>query len=171
MKAGHEGRFSERPMDLIVWRHADAGDAEADSAADLDRRLSERGRKHAERMARWLCARLPERFTVLSSPAARARETAETLGAKVRIDERLGPDADVADYVAALNWPEGPESRSRYVVLMGHQPAAGGLVSLMLCGQELPWTIRKGAACWLTTREREGRQQIVLRAAIAPDLI
>lgn len=158
-------------MDLIVWRHADAGDAEVDLAADLERRLSERGRKHAERMARWLRARLPERFTVLSSPAARARETAEALSDKVRIDDRLGPQADVADYVAALNWPEGPESRSRHVVLVGHQPVAGGLVSLLLCGEEQPWTIRKGAVFWLTTREREGRQQVVLRAAIAPDLI
>lgn len=158
-------------MDLIVWRHADAGDAEADPVTDFDRHLTERGRKHAERMARWLRGRLPERFTVLTSPAARARETAEALEAKVRIDERLGPDADVADYVAALNWPEGPESRSRYVVLVGHQPTAGGLVSLLLSGQEMPWTIRKGALCWLTTREREGRQQVVLRAALAPDLI
>lgn len=158
-------------MDLIVWRHADAGDAGTDPSVDFDRRLSERGRRHAERMARWLRARLPERFSVLSSPAARARETAEALGVKVRIDERLGPDADIADYLAASNWPEGSESRSRHVVLVGHQPAAGGFVGLLVSGHELPWTIRKGALCWLTLREREGRRQVVLRAALAPDLI
>ncbi len=38
------GDFRMTDMDLIVWRHADAGDAEADSASDAGRRLTERGR-------------------------------------------------------------------------------------------------------------------------------
>lgn len=164
------GVFRMTDMDLIVWRHADAGDAEADAASDAGRRLTERGRKQAERMARWLRARLPERYTVLSSPAARARETAEALGAKVRVDARLGPGADVAQCLAALEWPEGPETRSRHVVLVGHQPALGRLVSLLLSGEEADWSVKKGAIWWLTTREREGRAQVMLRAAISPDL-
>ncbi len=163
--------FRMGDMDLIVWRHADAGDAEADVARDLERRLTERGRKQAERMAHWLQARLPQRYLVLSSPAARARETAAMLGVKVRIDERLAPDADVAQYVAALNWPDGPGSRSRHVVLVGHQPVLGGLLSLLLCGHEATWSIKKGAIWWLSSREREGRDPLMLRAAIAPDLI
>lgn len=164
------GAFRMTDMDLIVWRHADAGDAVVDAAGDLDRHLTERGRKQAERMARWLQARLPERYAVLSSPAARARETAEALGVKVRADARLGPAADVAHALAALNWPEGPESRSRHVVLVGHQPMLGRLVSLLLSGQEADWSVKKGAIWWLSTREREGCDQVVLRAAISPDL-
>lgn len=164
------GAFRMNDMDLIVWRHADAGDAETDLASDAARRLTERGRKQAERMARWLQARLPERYTVLSSPAARARETAEALGAKVRVDARLGPGADVAHCLAALDWPQGPEARSRHVVLVGHQPTLGRLVSLLLSGEEADWSVKKGAVWWLTTREREGRAQVVLRAAISPDL-
>lgn len=157
-------------MDLIVWRHADAGDAAPEVAGDLERRLSERGRKQAERMARWLQARLPERYLVISSPAARARETADALGVKVRTDARLGPGADVAQALAALNWPEGPESRSRHVVVVGHQPLLGRLASLLLSGHEDDWSVRKGAILWLSSREREGREQVVLRAAISPDL-
>lgn len=157
-------------MDLILWRHADAGDPFADPAADLERRLSERGRKQAERVARWLQARLPERCLVLSSPAARTRETAAALGAKVKIDPRLAPGLDVADHLAALNWPEGPEMRMRHVVLVGHQPVLGRLASLLLSGSEADWSIKKGSIWWLSTREREGRAQIVLRAVIGPDL-
>lgn len=157
-------------MDLIVWRHADAGDAEANLANDLERRLTERGRKQAERMARWLHARLPERYAVISSPAVRARETANALGVKVRIDPRLSPEADVAHCVELLNWPEGSEARSRYVVIVGHQPMLGRLASLLLSGEEAPWSIRKGAIWWFSTREREGREQVVLRAAMAPDM-
>jgi phosphohistidine phosphatase len=164
------GALRMTDMDLIVWRHADAGDAAPDLASDAARPLTERGRKQAERMARWLQARLPERYSVLSSPAARARETAEALGVKVRIDERLAIGADVADVLAALNWPEGPESRSRYVVVVGHQPTLGRLVSLLMSGHEADWSIRKGAIWWLSSRAREGREQVVLRAVLPPDL-
>jgi len=158
-------------MDLIIWRHADAGDPVADPSADLDRRLTDRGRKQADRVARWLLARLPERYLVLSSPAARARETAAALGVKVKTDPRLAPDADVAHHLAALNWPEGPEARVRHVVLVGHQPQLGRLASLLLSGSEADWSVKKGSIWWLSTREREGRAQIVLRAVIGPDLV
>ncbi|MCM5571715.1 histidine phosphatase family protein [Burkholderiaceae bacterium FT117] len=158
-------------MDLILWRHADAGDAVDDPKVDLERRLTDRGRKQADRVARWLLARLPERYLVLASPAARARETAAALGVKARTEPRIAPGLDVADHLAALNWPEGPEGRTRYVVLVGHQPALGRLASLLLSGAEADWSVKKGAAWWLSTREREGRAQIVLRAVIGPDLV
>jgi len=163
--------FGMPDMDLILWRHADAGDAVDDSAADLERRLTDRGRKQADRVARWLLARLPERYIVVSSPAPRARETAAALGVKVRVDERLAPGSDVVHHLAALNWPDGLEARVRHVVLVGHQPAMGRMASLLLAGAEADWSIRKGAAWWLSTREREGRAQVVLRAVIAPDLV
>lgn len=158
-------------MDLILWRHADAGDSVDDPKADLERRLTDRGRKQADRVARWLLARLPERYLVLASPAARARETAAALGAKARTEPRIAPGLDVADHLAALNWPEGPEARMRHVVLVGHQPQLGRLASLLLSGNEADWSVKKGSIWWLSTREREGRAQIVLRAVIGPDLV
>ena len=157
-------------MDLILWRHADAGDSTSDAAADFQRRLTDRGRKQAERVGRWLQGRLPERYVLIASPAPRAAETAAALGGKLRTDVRLAPGADVADYLAALNWPGGPEARMRHIVLVGHQPTLGRLASLLLAGSEADWSIKKGAVWWLSTREREGQEQVVLRAAIAPDL-
>src|SRR5690606_24189168 len=101
----------------------------------------------------------------------RTRETAEALGGKLELDERLAPDVDVADHLAALNWPEGPGARVKHVVLVGHQPTLGRLASLLLSGTEADWSIRKGSVWWLSTREREGRAQIVLRAVIGPELV
>jgi phosphohistidine phosphatase len=157
-------------VDLILWRHADAGDSLDDPKADLERRLTGRGRKQAARVARWLQARLPERFVVLSSPAVRTRETAAALGVDARIDPRLAPDRGAAEHLAALNWPEGLEGKARHVVLVGHQPALGRLASRLLTGAEAEWSIKKGAIWWLSTREREGDAQVVLRTVIPPDL-
>jgi phosphohistidine phosphatase len=158
-------------MNLILWRHSDAGDSISDANADLARKLTDRGRKQAERMSEWLRARLPERYIVISSPALRARETAEALGAKVRLEPRLAPGSDVAHHLAALNWPEGTDTRVRHIVMVGHQPALGRLASLLMSGAEDDWSIKKGAVWWLSNREREGMARVVLRASIAPDLI
>ncbi|HWS74448.1 MAG TPA: histidine phosphatase family protein, partial [Quisquiliibacterium sp.] len=76
-------------MNLILWRHAEAEDAEP----DLERRLTARGRKQAKRMADWLNAQLPERFVVIASPAQRTRQTADALECEYRVDRRLSPDA------------------------------------------------------------------------------
>ena len=158
-------------MDLILWRHADAGDSVVDPVADLKRKLTDRGRKQSERAARWLQARLPERYVVLSSPALRTTETAAALGVKFKVDERLAPGSDVAPHLAAVNWPDGPEARVRHVIVVGHQPGLGRLASLLLAGAEADWSIKKSGIWWLSTRERGGKAQVVLRAAIAPDLI
>ncbi len=157
-------------IDLILWRHADAGDSVSDAAVDFERRLSERGRQQADRVARWLLARLPEHYLLISSPAPRALETAAALGVKAKIDPRIAPDCDVAQHLEALNWPEGPGTRPRHIVLVGHQPALGRLASLLLAGSEADWSIRKSGVWWLSTRRRDGLAQVTLRAAIGPEL-
>lgn len=153
-------------MNLILWRHAEAEDGEP----DLNRDLTSRGRKQAARIGHWLKDRLPSRHAVLCSPAARTVQTAEALGAKYTIDRRLLPTADVADYLAAAGWPEGPDEAGGTVVLVGHQPIIGRLASLLLAGTEQNWSVRKGAVWWLSTREREGNGQIVLRAVVHPEM-
>ena len=154
-------------MNLILWRHAEAEDAEP----DLARKLTPRGRKQAARVASWLDEHLPERYSVPAPPAARTRQTADALSDRYAIDPRLAPDADVAHYIAACEWPAGPLAASGTVVLVGHQPILGRLASLLLSGVEHDWTIRKGAIWWLSTREREGGEQVVLRAVVGPDLL
>lgn len=158
-------------MELILWRHADAGEPSDDPEQDLARRLSPRGRKQSARMAAWLAARLPERYGLVSSPAPRAVETAEALRAKVRLDPILLPGARGEDVLKAVAWPSGQEGRPRHCVLVGHQPTLGRAAALALTGVELDWAMKKAALIWLTARPDDPERPILLRAVIGPDLL
>ena len=150
-------------MDLILWRHADA----AEGGRDLDRKLTAKGLKQAARVAKWLVAQLPSKYAVLSSPARRARETADALGVPYKISERLAPGAAPTDIMEAAGWP----SHKGLVVVVGHQPDLGRVAAVLLAGAEAEWSVKKGGLWWLTHRVRGATAQVVVRAVIAPDLI
>jgi phosphohistidine phosphatase len=151
-------------MDLIIWRHAEAHEAEP-GEDDLQRALTPRGRKQAERMAAWLDAQLPQGTRVLSSPAIRAEQTVRALNRKYKVRDALSPGASVEDVLETSGWPE-----ARYpVLLVGHQPALGGLVAKLLGMPEQACAIRKGAVWWLRHRIREAQAQTVLLAVTCPE--
>ena len=153
-------------MDLIIWRHAEAHEAEP-LEDDMQRALTPRGRKQAERMATWLDAQLPQGTRVLSSPAVRAEQTVKALGRKYKVRDALSPGASVVDVLETSGWPE-----ARYpVLLVGHQPALGGLVAQLMGMPEAACAIRKGAVWWLRHRIREGQSQTVLMAVTCPERI
>src|SRR5207237_5073615 len=101
-------------MDLILWRHADA-EAGGD---DLARQLTAKGLEDAARVAEWLRARLPSKFSVVASPAARAQQTAGALKVKIDTSKILSPGASVETILKAAAW-----LRQRCtVVIVGHEP-------------------------------------------------
>lgn len=161
----------DHAMELILWRHADAGDPSEDPDADLQRRLTARGRKQSLRVAKWLAARLPERYLLISSPAPRALETAHALGPEPRVDPRLAPGASGAEILSALNWPEGLDGRVRHCVVVGHQPSLGEAAALAMTGRSTPWTIKKSAILWVASRAEGEARPPFIRAAIGPDLV
>jgi phosphohistidine phosphatase len=150
-------------MDLILWRHADA----AEGGRDLERKLTAKGRKQAVRVAEWLVARLPARYTVFSSPARRTRETADALAVRYKIIERLAPGAAPSDILEAAGWP----THKGAVVVIGHQPDLGRVAATLLAGTAADWSVKKGGLWWLTNREREGEKQVVVRAVLAPEFL
>ena len=150
-------------MDLILWRHAEA----EEGGADLERELTAKGRKQAERVASWLQQRLPAKFLVVSSPAARARQTAEALAPKFKTAPQIAPGAQVADILKAANWPD----HNGAVVLIGHQPDLGRAVAFLLSGAAAEWSIKKGGLWWLSNRVRNEEAQVVARAVVSPDLL
>lgn len=156
-------------MDLILWRHAEAHDAAA-GQSDLERALTPRGRKQAERMAAWLGAHLPDSAQVLVSPALRTRQTAEALGRRVRVDPALSPGASARQLLAAAHWPDNPEP----VLLVGHQPTLGQVAALLIGGEAMQrapsFSVRKGSVWWLRQRERHGSPEVVLVAVMSPEL-
>ncbi|HUQ26469.1 MAG TPA: histidine phosphatase family protein [Burkholderiales bacterium] len=144
-------------MELILWRHADAEDA----VPDLARRLTKKGRKQAAQVAEWLLERLPKDFTVIASPAVRAQETAEALGAKIKTVDRLAPGASIKAILQAAGWPDGDGT----VIVVGHQPDLGSTAA-HVCGVEADWSIRKGGLWWFASS-----YPVEVRAAISPDLL
>ena len=150
-------------MDLILWRHAEA----EDGLPDLERPLTPRGQKHAARIAQWLLQRLPAKFAVLASPARRAQDTAQALGAPFRTVTALAPGAAVRDILGAADWP----GRKSAVVVVGHQPDLGRVAALLVSGTEASWSVKKGGLWWLSDRVRDEGAQVVVRAVVAPDLI
>lgn len=153
-------------MDLILWRHADAEEAAA-GQADLERRLSARGERQAQRMAKWLARQLPEGTLILASPAVRAQDTVAALGRDLRTLVELGPAASAQTLLALAGWPDAKGA----VLVVGHQPALGRAAALALTGQAADWSIRKGAVWWLKSRDREGPQGRAIHCVQSPETL
>ena len=135
-------------MQLILWRHAEAEDIAPDHS-DSNRRLTERGRKQALKMGAWLHNHLPADARILVSPALRTRQTAEGLGRKFELEPRLFTDAAVTAHLEAAGWPDDCGDSGKTILLIGHQPTLGELAAQLMCGQPLPWSVKKGAVWWL----------------------
>jgi len=153
-------------MDLILWRHAEAFEAR-ELQSDLDRALTPKGERQAERMAVWLNRHLPSTARVLVSPARRTQQTAQTLDRKFKTVDALAPDGTVDALLHAARWPDSREP----VLVVGHQPTLGLVAAYLTSGQPQAWAVKKGAVWWLRGREREGEMQVVLHALVSPDMI
>lgn len=127
--------------ELLLLRHGKSA-WDAGVARDFDRPLAERGRQDAPRMGRWMRSQALMPDWIISSPAARARQTAEyvlhelTVAAdRVRYDGELYM-ANRAALLAALG--RCPADTER-VLLVGHNPGLDSLLEY-LCGPGLPRT-------------------------------
>lgn len=155
-------------MELLLWRHADAGEASM-GQSDQNRRLTARGEKQARNIAGWLREHYQKPLRILVSPAVRCQQTAHALALPFDIEPRIGTSATATDLLEAAGWSESG-SRGEAVLLIGHQPTLGHLAALLLSGQEADWSFKKGALWWFTTRNREDETQAVLKAVIGPDM-
>lgn len=150
-------------MELLLWRHAEA----EDGTDDMARRLTGRGEKQAKAMAAWIREHMPKDLRIIVSPAVRTRLTAEALKLPYETVRTIGPDAGVAELIAATGWP----SASGAVLVVGHQPGLGRLASLLLSGSEAGWSVKKGGLWWLSNRVRRDETQTVLRAMMTPEFL
>lgn len=150
-------------MDLLLWRHADAGEG----SPDHTRTLTPRGLKQSQRMARWLDQHAPAELRILVSPATRTRQTIEAWGHHYETTPAVGLDATPNSLLEAAGWPQAGGA----VLVVGHQPTLGQVASLLLRDEDSTLSFKKGALWWFQLREREGEQQTVLKTVINADLI
>lgn len=124
---------------LLILRHGKS-DWDTDSASDFDRPLAARGKRDAPRMGEFLVqhALVPE--YIISSPAQRAKQTAEAicevLGRPVS-DIHWEPGVYEAGLGTLMTILQRVPARIASVLLVGHNP---GLASLFMyvCGDRVP---------------------------------
>jgi phosphohistidine phosphatase len=166
-----------RAARVVAVRH---GPAEVRDPArwpdDGLRPLSRKGTQQTRKVAAGLARLLEPVVVVASSPALRARRTADLLGQALDPPRRpaIWPELDVgtlaAPILTRLRRETGP---NRTVVIVGHEPTLAEFVGLALTGEgvavvrltkggaaclEFPSAVRPGAArlLWLLTRKQLG---------------
>ena len=137
-------------MILYVVRHAEAVES-SDTMQDEWRYLTEKGRSTAEKMSSAIAKYGPKSRLTISSPLARAVQTAEIAANKacrknvVVVSGLLLPGADITELVAYL---KGCKDAKR-VMVIGHEPQLGSLVGALLGREEAAISLKKGACVTL----------------------
>jgi phosphohistidine phosphatase len=132
---------------ILLWRHAEAKPAADGSCEnDMARELTKKGQIQAKLVAQWLKQHLPKETMLISSPAVRAYQTAKALKTKVIINEDLKPDASLQ---AVLDCLTTLEHSQKNLLIVGHQPWLGQLVTHLAGFSGAEVDIKKGAIWWL----------------------
>ena len=146
-------------MELLIVRHADAGDRDEFAETgqpDHLRPLSKKGREQMRRAAAGIVALVPEVELVLTSPFTRAVQTAEILVQAYKHPlppeetDSLEPEQDPARFLAAFG-----DRKADVVMVVGHEPHLGALATwLMTDADESRVIMKKGGACLLEFDKR-----------------
>jgi phosphohistidine phosphatase len=139
-------------MKLFLLRHGIA--APRDSRrypGDRDRPLTRLGKRKLEEQARGMAALGIAFDLILTSPLARADETARIVASgmrsppAVRSLPALSPEGDPGAVLSAV----ASHGRLRRILLVGHEPGLSRLAGLMVLGGELglPLEFKKGGLC------------------------
>lgn len=150
-------------MELILWRHAEAEEGSPD---DL-RRLTAKGEKQASMMAQWLLPYLPDGVRLLASPAQRTQQTIQALGMRYETTDDLAIGKSAHHILASINWPRAKES----FLIVGHNPALSQIGMHLLTAEKGDWNIKKAAVWWFSVSEKTGYAEVVLQAAMTPNLL
>ena len=119
-------------MNLYLMRHAHALERDEWGGPDSERPLIDKGRHASEGAASGLARRSPPISRIITSPYARAAETAAIvatrLGVPVTDSDALAPGFDLsalASVLAEAGWASD-------LLLVGHQPSMGHVLAALL---------------------------------------
>ena len=151
-------------MELILWRHAEA----EDGIHDMERRLTAKGLKQADKMAAFLRPHLPQDLHILVSPAVRAQQTAQALNKNFTTDPLLAPESSPQAILESSGWLQFSK---RSVLIVGHQPTLGEVAAWLLTGKPGYQSFKKGAVWWFSGNDTQKNANTTLRLVIAPDFL
>ena len=145
-------------MNIYVIRHAEAQQlGQKNDFSDEKRSLTSEGRDRMRDGAKGLRALGVEPDMVMTSPHARALETAEIVASALGVSRKeivqtdnLKPGASVDELFAEIKKHTGVES----LALVGHEPDLSGIISRILHGHSrVPIEMKKGSVCCLNVTE------------------
>lgn len=157
-------------MRILFIRHAEAVELDDFDGLDMDRPLTKRGAKSALGVFKKLVKALPEPDVVISSEAARARQTADLFVdaaglQKKTVSAHLNPGCDKDDFRALI--ADLPK-QTNYAVLVGHEPDISELVAWVTSSGSLQLKVKKGACIEV---EMDEKCRGLLRFAVPPELL
>lgn len=160
-------------MELILVRHGIAEATGGGVRRDRDRRLTEEGVLRTRQAAQGLREISCMPSVILSSPYARAKETADVLAAVltppggVEIMDALAAGDGARQVVRGV--AKRPEP---VVMLVGHMPDMSEIAGLLLSGRtDLGMEFKKAAACCLVCESRPVSDAAWLRWLLPPGVL
>lgn len=136
------------PVEVYLVRHAIAADRGDDFPDDSKRPLTSQGISRFKKEAKALDAMGVSIAVVLTSPLARARQTADILaqtlktGPQVVTSDALTPAGTAATVMQEI----AKHARKGNLALVGHEPNLGELAARLI-GARAPLAFKKGAVC------------------------
>src|SRR5512143_4204465 len=131
-------------MILYFLRHGQAGSREEWKGDDALRPLTKKGMKNMVSQAKWMKEMALDLDLIVTSPLARAFQTADIgadelkIGEKLMQDDRLSPGFNIDDLAQVLqNYPN-----ANNIMLVGHEPDFSQTVSALIGGCRL--VVKKG---------------------------
>jgi phosphohistidine phosphatase len=153
---------------IIIWRHAEA-EVQSETGQDSDRSLTKRGYKDAAKIAKWLHKHIPDHVELFCSPARRCLQTAQALHdlnhTEIKVSDFLSVDSNVARIAKEIS----NTNESQTILIVGHQPNLGLLISKLLGLHESSCLVKKGAVWWLRQRKVGNSSHYYIHAVIQPN--
>ena len=157
-------------MDLLFLRHGPAGSRAEWSGPDAERPLTDQGREVVRRAAALLAAAGVTVDAVLTSPYARAHETAEIAAAALGASERLADDERLEpgfgrDGLASI---VADHAGAGCLLLVGHEPDFSATIGALTGGDVV---VKKAGLARVDVDEHtlRGRLLWLLAPRILPD--
>jgi len=160
-------------MRLLVIRHGIAMDQEKFALTgepDENRPLTSKGERRMKRVAKGLRAQIKSLDLLVTSPLARAVQTADIVAAAYRIGPpevttSLVPEAPPEEFE---NFCAGLHAKEM-VAIVGHEPHLSSLVTWLMTGRnESRVRLRKGGACLLEFESEVRRDSGALSWLLTP---
>ncbi len=159
-------------MEIYILRHGIAVERGSRKYKnDSDRPLTEEGDEKTRQIAKAMLALDLKFDLILSSPFARAEQTAhivaEELGGEVTYTDYLTPGGNSLQLIQEIN-----DEKPQRVLLVGHEPDLSRLISVLMIGNsEALIELKKGGLCKLTTDRLTFGRCATLNWLVPPKLL